>query len=196
MKIQLLMQSLSPLFLLTIIKNWRFSTENQGKILTGIEFIEKNSILLCMLTVCFAWIIISFVFYCKFKLFAKSGKTGGYQVKSVKKDEETSLNFFITIILPLLVSDINEIQGALVFVLIIILICMLLYKTNLFFYNPVLSILGYHFYEFEFVENNLNTGKYIGISINRISDEMVCKYKAITDKVFYIEGEKSGKRKN
>lgn len=196
MKIKLMMQSLFPLFLLMIIKNWDFCTEEKGNELTFSEFIIKNLVLLGMMLVCGIWVILSGIFYIQFKVYTMSGKTGGYQVKNVQKDEETSLNFFVTIILPLLLDGVNEIRGALVFGIIIFMLCALLYKTNLYFYNPILSILGYHFYEFEFVENRNNTGKYIGISANCIYEEMACEYKAITDKVFFIVGEKNGKRKN
>ena len=192
MRIKLLVQSLFPLFLFTIIRNINFNTEENDIKMTVIDFIGYYFVLF----ICILWMIFSLIFFLQFKAFTKSGKTGGYQVKNIKKDEETSLNFFVTIILPLLVSDLNKIQGVIQFAILVFLILMLLYKTNLFFYNPILCILGYHFYEFEFVDNKECVGRYIGISQNHISDEMVCEYKPITEKVFYIIGESNGKRKN
>ncbi len=47
----------------------------------------------------------------------------------VEYKEDAILNFFLTLIIPLLVDDVGGIQGALTFVAIVILICLLLYRT-------------------------------------------------------------------
>lgn len=70
------------------------------------------------------------------------------------------------------------------------MICVLLYKTRLFYANPVLSILGYKVVEFEFSENSKVSKKnLIGIYNGKITNNNIM-YKTITDTVYYIKGTK------
>ncbi len=64
---------------------------------------------------------------------------------------------------------------------------MLLYRTKLFYANPVLTFLGYRFYEFEFLENKDARGVCIGVSGNAVGCESVIEYKKISDNVYYIK---------
>ena len=52
------------------------------------------------------------------------------------------MNFFMTMIIPLLIDDVGTIQGAVTFLIIVVMMCALLSKTHLYYANPVLAILG------------------------------------------------------
>ncbi len=101
--------------------------------------------------------------------------------------EDASLNFFVTLILPLLIDDISTIQGAITFALIILLLSMLLYQTKLFYANPVLAILGYHIYSFQFKHNSeYGNCICIGVCHGRIGGEDTIEFKTISGNVLYI----------
>lgn len=191
MKLKLMIQSLSPLALLTIINNFSFVTENNyGEVFSAKEFIYLNFILLFVLSFCVIWVILSVWFYIEFKAFQYTDKQSGYDIIIKNERGEDSLNFFLTLILPSLIDDINRWQGATVFFLVLFMICVLLYKTRLFYANPVLSILGYKVVEFEFSENSKVSKKnLIGIYNGKITNNNIM-YKTITDTVYYIKGTK------
>lgn len=187
MKFKLMIQSLSPLALLTIIRNLKFVSLNaDGSKLGIVEFASANKILLIVIFLCCVWILLSMWYYQEFKAFKWTDKKSGYQVKTVEENEEASLNFFLTIIIPLLIDDIDSIQGAITLFLIVVILMGLLYKTKLFYANPVLSLFGYHFYEFEFLKNEEESGKFVGISKTELKEDIMVEYKKINGKVMYV----------
>ena len=190
MKIKLLMQSLSPLAILTVIKNMGSYVTNDyaGNKLTFQEFLLTNIVLITVSLICVIWVITSIWFYIEFKAFKWTDKKKGYQVGKIEDREEASLNFYITIIVPLLIDEVHTLWGALTLALIVLSLCILLYRTKLFYANPVLTFLGYRFYEFEFLKNEDSPGKCTGISQNIITTESVIEYKRISDGVYYIRG--------
>lgn len=188
MKTKLMVLSLSPLALLTIIRNFSFvSKDSDGNALGLNNFVSTNIILLIVLVTCLIWVVFAIVYFISFCAFKWSDKKSGYTIKSVVDKEDASLNFFLTLIIPLLVDDVASIQGALTFVSIVILICFLLYRTSLFYANPVLALLGYRVYTFNFVNNSDFGDKVcIGLSKGKIKDSVSIEYKKITKKVLYV----------
>ena len=184
----LMIQSLSPVALLTIVVNFKFKiTDKFGEKLSYEEFIANNTVLLIVMIFCTIWIILSFISYIIFRAFNWSGKTGGYEIINVKCDEEASLNFFLTIIIPSLVKGVENIQGAISFFIIVIMLAVLLYKTKLFYANPVLTFLGYRFYKFEFKSNAREPGQCICIAGSKLREGSVIVYKKINEYVFYVK---------
>lgn len=188
MKKHLMILSLSPLALLTIIRNFSFDMppDNVEKYIQS--FITQNQVLLIVFTLCSVWIltaVFSFIFLLAFKW---TDKHSGYDITNVKEIEDASLNFFMTMIIPLLIDDVGSIQGAITFFIIVIMMCALLEKTSLFYANPVLAILGYRVYSFSFQENtDYKNDEYIGIVHKKISKDATIEYKEISDGVFYIK---------
>lgn len=123
MKFKLMIQSLSPLALLTIIRNFSFvTTTSANQKLSFNEFIAENAILLVVMLFCLIWIIMALIFFISFGAFKWSDKQSGFEVCSVIENEDASLNFFLTLIIPLLLDDVNTIQGALTFLIIVFLL--------------------------------------------------------------------------
>lgn len=189
MKIKLMIQALSPLALLTIVRNFSFKTLSEaGEELCGKAFLKENVVLLCVLLFCLFWILISVFFFISFAAFRWTDKKSGYEITSIEEKEDASLNFFVTLILPLLIDDISTIQGAITFALIILFLSMLLYRTKLFYANPVLAILGYRIYSFQFkYSSEYENLVCIGVCQGKIGGEDTIEYKAISGNVLYIK---------
>lgn len=185
-----MIQSLSPLALLTIIRNFSFITATCDGPKFGLkDFILENIILLIVSLLCFIWVILALVFFISFGAFKWNDKKNGYEICSVVEKEDAGLNFFLTLIIPLLLDDVATIQGALTFAIVVLLICILLYRTNLFYANPVLALLGYRVYEFSFKENEEYGDKQlIGLCKGELNKNGSVEYKEITPKVLYIKG--------
>ena len=103
------------------------------------------------------------------------------------EEKDAGLNFFLTLILPLLVNDITTWNGLIMmFCLVLIIVC-LLSKTNLYYQNPVLIILKYKVYRFEFFDNErLDPEQYIGLTRKTIVEGDFIRYKKIEDNILII----------
>lgn len=192
MKFKLMIQSLSPLAFLTIIRNFCFTTTtSNGEKLGFVQFLTENLILLLVVSFCVIWIIMAVIYFISFGAFKWNDKESGFEICNTVENEEASLNFFLTLIIPLLIDDVGTIQGALTFLCIVLMICILLYKTSLFYANPILALLGYRIYEFTFKENSKYGQKVcIGLCQGSLKSAKSIEYKEITDKVIYIKGMK------
>ena len=192
LKKMLMLQSLSPLALLTIIRNFSF-TLPVGEFKTFYEmipvFIKENIVLIVVMIFCLFWIIAALISYFWFSVFKWTDKKRGYEIKDVHEEEDASLNFFMTMIIPLLIDDVYTLQGALTFAIIVFLMCALLEKTKLFYANPVLSLLGYRIYTFSFVDNSEYDEKTcIGVVQSQLGDTPVSiEYKSIDGNVLYVK---------
>ena len=131
MKKQLMIQSLSPIAVLTIIKNWCFVTEDKnGTTLALKEFVCANLPLLSIMLFCAIWCILAVVFIISFNAFKYADRKSGYSITVVEKKEDASLNFFFTLILPLIIDNLNTWQGAATFLLILIFTWLLMARTH------------------------------------------------------------------
>lgn len=121
-------------------------------------------------------------------------RSAGEQVIIDEDKRDSGASFVVTFILPLLIEDINTVRGMLVFGALLWLIIKLLTKSNLFYQNPVLILLGYECFAFKFVNPARDIENpdvvYIGITKGRkISTEPAIKRKYIADDVFLIYNE-------
>ena len=193
MKEKLIVQSLSPLALLTIVRNFSFVTKDTDGIeLCFKDFISENIVLLIVMVFCAIWVLLALWFLLEFKAFHYADTIPGYEIEIIEEKQDASLNFFLTLILPLVIDDVQTWQGASVFIIILLLIFILLAKTNLFYANPVLSILGYHVYKFKFKQNTKFPKEYIAVAkklekTNPISYKEITKNESFEDTIFYIE---------
>lgn len=186
MKLMLLFQSLSPLAILTLIKNF--------PIVSLDPLVCSDSVYLWIVDIaCVVWIIFSIYCYISFLAFAWTDKENGYHVINVTEKEESGVNYYLTIIIPLLIDDVDTLRGATTLGLSVAFLCFLLYKTQMFYLNSVLAALGYRFYEFEFTNNNQLDGKCVGISKGEISNQCMVEYKIISDNVLFVRSMKNEK---
>lgn len=192
MKRQLMTQSLSPIALLTIIKNFSFVVESDtGQKLTKCAFIQANLPLLIVMAVCVLWIILAICFLISFNVFKYADKKGAFSIAILEEKDEDSLNFFLTLVLPLLIDNVNTWQGVTLFFVILILTWGLMANTRLFYANPILSFLGYRITEIEFLANPEKIkASYIAISRGALDVKHNVEYKDITEDVLFVKGMK------
>lgn len=190
MKNKLMIQSLSPIAVLTIIKNLSFVCKNDaGESLKCCEFIMANLPLLIVFTVCALWIILAAIYLISFNVFKYADRKSGFSFAIIEKKDEDSLNFFLTLVLPLLIDSVNTWQGMALFFVILILTWMLLSSTKLFYANPILSILGYRIAEIAFIDNSEKGEEtYIAISRGNLDAKHNIEYKDITKDVIFVKG--------
>lgn len=188
MKQKLIILSICPLFILTFIQHFPWT---KMKIvfsnLNNTNMIRQHLSLFIGLSICLIWILASAVIYLNFKFFIKYDRTEGFEVKDIVEEKEAGLMFFLTLILPLLVNEIEEVNGLISMIAIVAIIVLLLSKTNLYYQNPILAILNYRVYRFKFKENsNVKDIEYIGIGFNEVTGENTVDYKMVKDNVMVL----------
>lgn len=84
---------------------------------------------------------------------------------------------------------INTGKGILVFGILMVMLFALMWKTNLYYQNPVLTILGYEVFSFQFESTQLseyrNKGR-IGITRGTVRTGHSIKRQKISDNVFLV----------
>ena len=72
-----------------------------------------------------------------------------YKIVRITRDRQSSLNFIVTNVFPLIALDLKNIATIIFTVIILIMITILFLKNNLYLYNPILEICGYKIYNLE-----------------------------------------------
>lgn len=200
LRLLLILQSFMPLMLLLLLKNF------DGKLLLLVlEFFSRIwnrefSVILDALThesfflllvsmICFLWIIIGVATIYQFRTAQFANFIEGDKIKIINYSSDAGLIFFTTFILPLVLDEVGSLKNFLVFVSLFTMIIALMYKTNLYYKNPVIAMIGYNIFHFRFDENSDlsdKNGELIGITYGKINENKIIKYQRIADNVYFI----------
>ncbi len=135
--------------------------------------------------VCFFWVLITILYAFLFRNLQTAGfSSTGDTISSIEIHKDVGLNFFASYLLPLIV-DVDGLQSFAVFVGMLFLILTLVWKSDLFYENPILSLWNYK--TFSFTTNSGLTG--IGITRGIIDTNSRIKTKRIGDGLFFIYNE-------
>ncbi|HKM04991.1 MAG TPA: hypothetical protein VJZ04_10500 [Lachnospiraceae bacterium] len=198
LKKKLILQSFLPLFILILIKYFDYRA-----IVSAIHFIQHLSrgefaiifniwgnqfvLLFVVMVVSIIWIFSGIIAIWQFKNVQTSGFVdAGEKIDIDEELTDSGITFFVSFVLPLLIDDIGSIQGFLVFSGILGLVILLMWKTNLYYQNPVLTILGYKVYKFHFINPSRNGCKekeYIAVCKSKLVKEKIVEWKYISDNV-------------
>ena len=61
----------------------------------------------------------------------------------IERISDSRVTFFMTFVLPMTMDDLNTWKGLFVFIIVMVMIFVLMWKTTLYYQNPVLTFLGY-----------------------------------------------------
>lgn len=190
LKVQLYILSLWLLFALLFINKVQFPICFEDCQFIGFyEIIVQNIIPL----VSIVFIIAGFWFYYRFKYIIKGAKSLPEKIEIIENINWEHLTFLVTYVIPLLSFDLDfnlsEDRNGLMFFLVLIVIGMIYVKTNMFYNNPTLAILGYHIYK----SNTTNKKNIIIISREVLQNEDWIEHKLISDNIYFaIKSTKNG----
>lgn len=86
-------------------------------------------------------------------------------------------------------DDLDKPRGFIVFVILMVMLFALMWKTNLYYQNPVLTILGYEIFSFEFETTQLveyREKECIGITRGKVEVGHNIKRQIISDNVLLV----------
>lgn len=208
LKIFLLVQSLSPVFLVMVIRHFHldffFELPNKFISVSDVDFIQaiiktfshKEFGEVLIFTFGIIWLVISWFTKFAFDDIQKAGfKSEGDIVDVIEEKRGDASTFLFTFVLPLLIDELSSPQYYISYFLVITLVCLILYKSNLYYQSPILALLGYKVFVFK-VKNPRNPSEmspnknYIGITKNKyIESGSVILLKYISDDVFFVYSE-------
>ena len=148
----LVLQSFAPLFLLLFMKHLDISlylklVHRFWEVLvnTGISafsvaanHVSFGSFIISIIST--IWLIITIVIAFGFNGMQKAGfKSAGEQIIIEDSPNDSGATFLVTYVLPLLTDDVESVRGLIVFLTMLIMVVLLLTRSNTFYQNPVLS---------------------------------------------------------
>ncbi|GIZ14020.1 anti-phage protein KwaA [Capnocytophaga catalasegens] len=92
-------------------------------------------------------IFLGLLFYPWFKYLFKNNGDLPETIDKIENVNWENLTFLATYIIPLLSFDFDEGRNRLIFFLILLIMGIMFIKTNMYYTNPILAILGYHIYK-------------------------------------------------
>ncbi|MGN7410612.1 anti-phage protein KwaA [Sporosarcina sp. SAFN-010] len=126
-------------------------------------------------------------FFYRFKYKLSGSQQNIIIVKKIENKNYEHLTFLTTYIIPLIAFDLTQIRYSIVLLLLLIAIGMMYVKTNMFYTNPTLALLGYKIYK---IDAQFRTGD-IKPGIILISREIITlndrlSYRKIHEDIYYV----------
>ena len=116
--------------------------------------------------VSFIFLLIGIIYYFLFDYRFKGTAPLQIKIEEIKNVNYEHITFLTTYIIPLLSFDISEPRYLVLLFLLLIIIGAIYIKTNLFYANPTLALLGYHIYKITGSRNiEINKDQYINIIV-------------------------------
>lgn len=106
-----------------------------------------------------------------------------YNVESLENKNENYIVFLTTYIIPLLDWDFTSIRSILILTAVIILNGWLLVKTNLYYQNPMLALMGFNVYLAEINRKNDDSKQVILISKDKLKKNIQIQTHDLDDDV-------------
>lgn len=202
-----IVQSFAPLFLLLTIKYCDVKTyaglirkffealPSKGLAVIGVSLNHSSFGGLIVWIVGICWLLFAIVIAFGFKGAQEGGfKSVGEKIIIESSPNDSGATFLVTYVLPLLTDDIKSLCDLLAFLAMLIMVILLLSRSNTFYQNPVLAALKYRSFSFRFENPDSDilfpNRLYIGITKGPVLEEdRIVKRKYIADGVFVIFNE-------
>lgn len=206
----LITQSLSPVFVLLIIRHSHCDYLYLiGRCLSCVAASPVETIMKVLLHPRFGELLVvigglilagvSFISIPAFRAIQDAGfESRGERIIVIEEQKDAGASFLMTFVLPLLIDELSSPQYWFSYIIVIVFVFIILNKSNLYYQSSVLSLLNYKVFKFQvlnptddFKENKA----YIGITRkNMITEDAAIMWKYIADDVFlvYNEGNRRG----
>lgn len=205
LKAGLMLQSFAPLFLLLLIKSVNGTMPRLIRSFFGKLFKEGISAFttaiahpafwsFILTTISVVWIILACIIYLAYRGMQNSGfASKGEMISIVEKKQDVGVSFLVSYVLPLMVDDVQDLRAFVLLTVMLALVMSLLIRSNLFYQNPILALLGYKVFSFTItnpakdIEEHVRGKTFIGITHGKeITVKTPIKRKYVADDVFMI----------
>lgn len=191
-KVQLYVVSLWLLFVLIFIitVDVPFCFAPECRFIGIVKLLRLNviPIVSCLL------LLLGLLFYWRFKYKLAGSKEIPFTVTKLENINFEHLTFLATYIIPLICFDLSSTKYAFVLLVLLVLIGAIYVKTDMFYANPTLALLGYHIYK---VDGNFRNGtreNIILIARQRVLVGNKLHYRKLDERIYFVrvENDKGG----
>lgn len=183
-KIGLFFLSLWLLFLLIIVITAKIPfCIGESCEFVGWPYLLKNNIipLFCILA-----LLIGFISFWDFRYQMKGTPELSIKITKIENIDYEHLTFLTTYIIPLVCFQFGNFRYIVTFVIILFVIGLIYIRTDLFYANPTLAILGFRIYRIsgEFRDGQIRIEKIL-ITKNKLKTEDRIKYFKLDERIYY-----------
>lgn len=136
-----------------------------------------------------SFIVIGFIILLILKNSFSSSGSVYCRVSDVSNETHEHLEFLTTYIMPLVFTDINSKRTMLNLAVMIVFIGVIYVKTNRFYANPSLAILGFKLYKLTIIDSS-GEKTVVAISRDRLKNGSTIKYIKIDDDTFFLKAKR------
>lgn len=108
-----------------------------------------------------------------------------YAIVEIENKESEHLSFLTTYIIPLICFNFESNRYVIVLLLLLIIIGIIYIRTDLYYANPTLAILGFRIYKVKLERNDISKSNVILISRKKLFLRDFVSYKKLDEKIFY-----------
>lgn len=178
LKFQLYILSLWLLFLLLFINkvNIPIYLKRDYEFIGIYELLKTNIIP----TISIIIVLLGFIFYFRFKYIIGGNHSLPEKITKIENVNWEHLTFLTTYVIPFVTFNFNEERNGLIFFLLLLIIGLIYVKTNMFYTNPTLALLGYQIYKI----STTNRENIIIISKGTLKESDWIKSKLLSDNIY------------
>ena len=133
-----------------------------------------------------SFFLLGVVFMYRFKYKLQGSQRNNIIVKKIENRNYEHLTFLTTYIIPLIAFDLTKIKYVIVLFLLLVAIGVMYVKTNIFYTNPTLALLGYRIYRIDAEVNGNYIEGIIIISKENVSLSDTLSYRKIHEDIYYV----------
>ncbi len=185
-KVNLYILSLGLLFVFFIIITIKFPDKPFN--VKDLENWKDILILNIIPIVCFIMLLYSFFAYKKFEFDLKGTTDIPFEVTKIESINYEHLTFLATYIIPLISFDFESIRQMIVLGLLLVVMGIIYIKTDLFYANPSLALLGFFIYKSNGSFKNGAREDIVIISREKIIFGQKVSYIKLDDRIYYVKG--------
>jgi hypothetical protein len=139
-------------------------------------------------TIIFLCLCYAFFAYFRFDFDLKGATDIPFEVTKVESINYEHLTFLATYVIPLISLEFSSTRQLTVFVLLLLVMCVIYIKTDLFYANPSLALLGFQIYRGNGSFKVGNRENIILISKCKIVENQKLSYIKLDDRIYYVKG--------
>lgn len=137
---------------------------------------------------CIIGLVIGALSLIDFRSMVKGSTNHPFKNLKVENQNYEHLTFLTTYIVPLVSLNLTSIRYQIVLVLLIIVICIIYIRTDMYYTNPTLALLGFKLYKVQgkFRDNEVREN-IILISKDKITVDSICDYVIFDERIYFAK---------
>lgn len=126
--------------------------------------------------------------YKRFDFDLKGATDIPFEIKKIESISYEHLTFLATYVVPLISFDFSSGRQMIVLALLLVIMGVIYIKTDLFYANPSLALIGFHIYR---ADGNFKNGNKEGIILicrDKLKENQKVSYIKLDEKIYFVKG--------